>query len=97
VISVGEDDNTPQAGYELQFTLLGVFVAEDEIQPEALGGFARTYTLSILWPYAREYTADQLRRAGQPFDALPIINPQVVTEKLVEADLVEIKIISPEP
>ena len=94
VISVEDGAEETQGSYELRFTLAGVFVAEGEIQPEALANFARMYTLSILWPYAREYTADQLRRAGQPTDALPIINPQVVTEKLIDADLVEIKIIS---
>jgi preprotein translocase subunit SecB len=97
VIAIEEGDEQPKGGYELQFTLMAVFVAEGEIQPEALGDFARTYTLSILWPYAREYTGDQLRRAGQPFDALPIINPQVVTEKLIEADLVTVQFIADEP
>jgi preprotein translocase subunit SecB len=81
-------------GCSLNFTLMGIFRAEGEMPPEALGDFARHYTLSILWPYAREYTADQLRRAGLPFDELPIINPQVVTEKLIEANLIEVKIFS---
>lgn len=92
VISLEDETEGARSGYDLRFTLLGVFIAEGDVQPEALGNFVRMYTLSILWPYAREYTADQLRRAGHLFDALPIINPQVVTEKLVEADLVEIKI-----
>ena len=81
-------------GCSLNFTLMGIFRAEGEMPPEALGDFARHYTLAILWPYAREYTADQLRRAGLPFDELPIINPQVVTEKLIDANLIELKIFS---
>jgi len=87
-------DTPDLPGCSLNFTLMGVFRSEGEMPPEALGDFARYYTLSILWPYAREYTSDQLRRVGLPFEGLPIINPQVVTEKLIEADLVELKIIS---
>lgn len=96
VIAVDNKMNTagkPLPAYELRFSLLGVFVAEGSISPEALSDFARLYTLSILWPYAREYTADQLRRAGHPFDDLPIINPQVLTETLIEADLVKVEIL----
>jgi preprotein translocase subunit SecB len=76
--------------------MLGVFTTENVVQPEALADFARMYTLSILWPYAREYTSDQLRRAGQPFESLPIINPQMITEKLIEGGLVKIEISSHE-
>lgn len=92
VAALSETPDLP--GCSLNFTLMGVFRAEGEMPPEALGDFARYYNLSILWPYAREYTADQLRRAGLPFEALPVINPQVVTEKLIEADLIELNIIS---
>lgn len=90
VIAVDEDEKG-LPGFELKFSLLGVFVGEPATTPEVLAQFARLYTLSILWPYAREYTSDQLRRVGQPFDALPIINPQVVTERLIEAGLVEVE------
>ena len=82
VISVDADTEVGIPAYELRFILLGVFEAEEGIQPEALADFVRLYTLSILWPYAREYTSDQLRRVGQAVSALPIINPQVVTELL---------------
>lgn len=89
VIAVDEGEKG-LPGFELNFILLGVFVGGDATPPQVLADFARLYTLSILWPYAREYTGDQLRRVGQPFDALPIINPQVVTERLIEAGLVEV-------
>lgn len=93
VIAITSENDEPPSGCELQFIMVGEFTAEDEIQPAALGDFARMYSLSILWPYAREYTSDQLRRAGLPFSALPIINPQVVTEKLIEGGLVEVEVI----
>lgn len=92
VVAIASESDQPRSGCELQFVLVGVFTAEGEIQPAALGDFARMYSLSILWPYAREYTSDQLRRAGLPFAALPIINPQVVTEKLIEGGLVEVEL-----
>lgn len=92
VVAITSESDEPLSGCELQFVLVGVFTAEGEIQPAALGDFARMYSLSILWPYAREYTSDQLRRAGLPFEALPIINPQVVTEKLIEGGLVEVEL-----
>lgn len=92
VIVIASESDESRSGCELRFTLGGVFTAEGEIQPAALGDFARMYSLSILWPYAREYTSDQLRRAGLPFAALPIINPQVVTEKLIEGGLVEVEL-----
>lgn len=90
VIAVDEDGKG-LPGFDLKFSLLGVFVGNESTPSQVLAEFARLYTLSILWPYAREYTSDQLRRAGQPFDALPIINPQVVTERLIEAGLVEVQ------
>lgn len=90
VIAVDDEDET-SPGFGLQFTLLGVFVGDAATPPQVLLDFSRLYTLSILWPYAREYTSDQLRRVGLPFDALPIINPQVVTERLIEAGLVEVE------
>lgn len=91
VVAMDEQDETAP-GFGLQFTLLGVFMGDQATPPQVVADFARLYTLSILWPYAREYTSDQLRRVGQSFDALPIINPQLVTERLIEAGLVEVKV-----
>ena len=92
-VQVSALSDTPDlSGCSLKFTLLGIFRAEEKMSQEALGDFARYYTLSILWPYAREYTADQLRRAGLPFNSLPIINPQIVTEQLIESNLVQVEI-----
>jgi preprotein translocase subunit SecB len=82
-------------GFQLRFVLMGTFLAkEDTMSPEDLGEFVKMYTLSILWPYAREYATDQIRRASGDIMTLPIINPQVVTEHIVENNLVEVQIIS---
>ena len=83
-------------GFELRFVLMGTFCAEADVSSEDLGEFVKMYTLTVLWPYAREYASDQIRRAGGNVMVLPIINPQVVTEHIVENDLVEVKIISSE-
>jgi preprotein translocase subunit SecB len=55
------------------------------------------YTLTILWPYAREYASDQFRRAGNHELVLPILNPQVVTQHIIEHDLVEVDILQSMP
>jgi hypothetical protein len=65
-------------------------------QPEFVD-FVKMYTLTILWPYAREYATDQFRRVGNDGAILPIINPQVVTQKIIEGNLIEVKIVPPEP
>jgi len=80
-------------GYDLRFVLMARFHPQDEIPSEEMADFVKTYTLSLLWPYAREYASDQLRRTGEHEVVLPIINPQSVTEQLVENDLVEVEII----
>lgn len=81
------------AGFNLSFVLMGTFSTEQDITPEQLGEFIKMYTVTILWPYAREYSTDQFRRAGGHEVVLPIINPQVVTEHIVENNLVEVQII----
>jgi preprotein translocase subunit SecB len=84
-------------GYDLSFVLMGIFKSQDEkISPEDLGQFVKLYTLTILWPYAREYATDQLRRASIDDCILPIINPQIVTEHIITNNLVEVQIIKNE-
>ncbi len=85
-----ENETTP--GYILEFALMGSFIPDNSIPDEDLAEFAKLYTLSILWPYAREYISDVLRRAGEIGVVLPIINPQIVTEELVATDSVQITI-----
>lgn len=88
------DETTP--GYSLVFILLAVFTPSEPVPIEILADFARMYTLSILWPYAREYTSDQFRRTGLVFDSLPVINPQVVTESILEKGLVDVTLHAPD-
>ena len=78
------------SGIFLRFGMVAEFTGAEAVSSENLADFARFYTLPIVWPYAREYASDQLRRAGAAFVSLPIINPQVVTETLIENDLVEV-------
>ena len=80
-------------GFNLSYVLMGTFTTESPLSSEDFAYFVKTYTVSILWPYAREYASDQFRRAGNHDIVLPIINPQVVTEHIVENNLVEIEIV----
>ncbi len=93
VVFVSSVEGEQLGGYWLRFSLLATFITNDDIKPEELGNFAKMYTLSILWPYAREYTGDQFRRVGASFDVLPIINPQVITEHMVNTGLIDVEII----
>jgi len=49
-------------GFQLSYVLMGTFNAQEETSSVELADFVKMYTLSILWPYAREYASDQLRR-----------------------------------
>lgn len=81
-------------GFNLAFVLMGTFSVQQEITPENLANFVKMYTVTILWPYAREFATNQFRRTGSDDVVLPIINPQVVTEHIVENNLVDVQIIS---
>ncbi len=80
-------------GFNLSYVLMGTFSTEAALKPKDFAHFIKMYTVSILWPYAREYASDQFRRAGNYEIVLPIINPQVVTEHIVKNKLVEVEII----
>lgn len=81
------------SGFSLRFKLLVKFLADDNLPENELAEFVRFYTLTILWPYAREFASDQLRRAGYFKLILPIINPQIITKRLIEDELIEINCI----
>lgn len=91
IIRFDNDQENP-TGYHLRFTLSGIFIAGEGLNNDDLADFVRLYTLPILWPYAREYASDQLRRTGESFDSLPIINPQAVTERLINTDMVRVSV-----
>lgn len=80
-------------GYNLSFVLMATFSPGADVPQDAFIEFVKAYTLTILWPYAREYASDQFRRVGNHDIILPIINPQVVTEQIIENDLVKVEII----
>ena len=79
-------------GFNLSYVLMGTFTTQPGLDVKDFAHFIKMYTVSILWPYAREYASDQFRRAGNHEVVLPIINPQVVTEHIVENNLVEVEI-----
>jgi preprotein translocase subunit SecB len=83
-------------GFNLAYVMMGTFGTNDKIPQPEFVDFVRMYTLTILWPYAREYATDQFRRAGNDGAILPIINPQVVTQKIIEGNLIEVEIVPPE-
>ena len=83
--------------FELSFVLMGTFIAKQNMPSSDLANFVKMYTVTVLWPYAREYATDQFRRAGSGDIILPIINPQIVTEHIVENNLVEVQILREGP
>jgi preprotein translocase subunit SecB len=89
------DEEAGLEGFNLFFVLMGTFGADEKMPQEDFVDFIKKYTLTILWPYAREYASDQFRRAGNHEIVLPIINPQVVTQHIVDNNLVEVEIIQP--
>lgn len=91
-----EDGEEDLQGFNLSYVLMGTFSTESKMKSDEFAHFIKMYTVSILWPYAREYASDQFRRAGNHEVVLPIINPQVVTQQIVENNLVEVEIIEPE-
>jgi preprotein translocase subunit SecB len=82
-------------GFNLAYVLMGTFGTYEEMPQATFADFVKTYTLTILWPYAREYASDQFRRVGNHEVILPIINPQVVTKNIVENNLVDVEIVKP--
>lgn len=92
-----EDGEDGLQGFNLSFVLMGIFSTESEISLEDFAHFMKMYTVTILYPYAREYASDQFRRVGNHEVVLPIINPQVVTQQIVENNLVEVNFIQSEP
>lgn len=80
-------------GFNLSYVLMGTFSTSSNLKPKDFAEFMKMNTVTILWPYAREYASDQFRRAGNHEVVLPIINPQVVTKHIVENSLVEVEII----
>lgn len=69
---------------ELSFTISGLFSCEEGATVESIKEVAKGYSLAILWPYAREYSSEILRRTGFNYPLLPIVNPQALTETMMK-------------
>jgi len=74
----------PFVGQELTFAMAGVFRGSEVTTKEQMGEFGQMYTLSVLWPYAREFAQDIFHRTGMRFLPLPVINPTGTTADMLE-------------
>lgn len=86
-------DDEPFSGYGLKIGILGSLRASEDTPTEVLAEYGKVNSLTFLWPYAREYTSDLIRRMSIEADPLPIINPQIVTESLVEGGLITVEML----
>lgn len=86
-------DEKTQTGYGLNFSILGKLKASDNMPQDELANYAKIHSLAFLWPYAREYNSDLIRRMSINAPSLPIINPQTMTKALVEEGLIELDIL----
>lgn len=84
------DSNGEKIKHTLSFLLAGLFTLDGEWEKLEMIESAKLYSLSILWPYAREYAGDVFRRTGYPFPILPIINAQEMTRQFIENDKISI-------
>lgn len=78
------------------FIIVGVFSGETETPKNVLAEFGKFSSLTILWPYAREFYQSLLQRTGFAFDCLPVINAQVMTERMIKENSILINY-PPEP
>jgi len=77
--------------HTLSFVLAGFFSITGVWDKTEMINSAKMFSLSILWPYAREYASDVFRRSGYRFPVLPIINAQEVTKQFIENDKINVK------
>jgi len=94
IIQLTEEKKEKPIKFSLDFDIFGTFIADVGLKPSDLSEFAKLYSLSILWPYAREYASDQFRRVEFEFSSLPIINPQLVTKDLLNKKLIKVDYIT---
>lgn len=79
-----------KVGFILNFTMVAYFRGSENTTKEQLGEFGQLYTLSILWPYAREFAQDMFMRSGFPGSLLPVINPTATTEDMMKQKMIEV-------
>jgi len=88
---VNDFPENDQFSQVLQFQMVGVFSSGKAVSKENLGNFGKHYTLSILWPYAREFSQDLLQRTGFSWKCLPIVNAQETTKEMIENNSITVE------
>jgi preprotein translocase subunit SecB len=77
-------------GFILNFTYMAVFSGPDTLTKEQMGEFGQLYTLSTLWPYAREFAQNIFLRTNFQTKPLPIINPTSTTAEMINQGLINV-------
>ncbi len=75
----GPLEKTPE--YKVEFTLEGVFEADrdfSEIDEKIWDEFKRLSGLTMVWPYAREFSQNILNRMREELPLLPTLNRLIV-------------------
>jgi len=85
-------NDTPMKGYQFDLTYSVIFRSSEGTPTNLLGEFTKLYTISILWPYVREYVHDTFSRCGESDFLLPLINPQVFTENLIKSKKINVEV-----
>jgi hypothetical protein len=81
---------TKRLGQLLKFTMVAFFKGDENTTTAMLGEFGQLYSLSILWPYAREFAQDTFSRSGLSSSPLPVINPTATTQDMMRQGLIEV-------
>lgn len=82
--------DSDQFAQSLSFTVVGLFTGEGDTSKSELGEFGKFASLTILWPYAREFSQSLLQRTGFPFECLPVINTQAMNEKMIQEKTISV-------
>jgi preprotein translocase subunit SecB len=86
----GPDPDNPE--FYIHFTLDGLFEASEDLEetnPELWEEFKQTSALTLLWPYAREYTQSFVRRMRVELPVLPTLNRlamQAIASEALKSD-----------
>ncbi len=79
-----------KVGFLLKFTIVAYFKSKGNTTKEQLGEFGQLYSLSILWPYAREFAQTMFARSGFSMPTLPVINPTSTTDDMLKQGLINV-------
>lgn len=87
---IGPSELAPEV--HLDITLEGLFrllIDFDDIAPELREEFEKHSAVSLLWPYAREYTQDFTNRMRMDMPVLPTLNLLAIEAIIAEAEEAE--------